>query len=185
MQTDASSLTYAIPFFISVISYIKILHHKKRLSCINKDHIYIEKKLDNLEEVINKHKSQIFNINNQIDYIYEALVNTKTHIKQITLRLENTTKFDKNNNNNTFLETIINQKFNQLEKRIKEIENRSLSITENIDLKIINPDFLIKDNMYSSYKQCQSPYNLIYTSSSTNVSSTFSPSKNNEWISLT
>lgn len=184
MQTETSSLTYAIPFLISVVTWVKMVNSKKNISYINNNHIYIEKKLENLEMVINKNKSSIFNINNQIDYIYETLVNTKNDIKHATLTLENAAKINNINTLFSDFEILINQKIHELERRIKEIENRSLNIRENIHLKIVNPEFLVRDEMYSSYKQCQSPYNIIYTSSSTNISSAFSPSRNNEWISL-
>lgn len=185
MQTDASSITYLIPFFVSVISWVKMLHHKKKMSYITQDQKYIEKKIENLEVTINKNKSSIFEINNQIDYIYESLINIQNNIKHTTLRFEfmTKTKSDIEVSLSQF-EILINEKLYELEQRIKLIENKSMNIKEKDNLKIINPDFLIKDDMYCNYKQCKSPYNMIYTSSSTNVSSTLSPSRNNEWVSL-
>lgn len=185
MQIDASqTMIYTIPFFISVISWVKMLHDKKKSFYMNEDQKFIERKIEILEYSMNKNKSSILGITNEIEYIDETLVNMKNKVKNTIVALENMEKI--NNSIETSLshfEIIINEKFYELEKRIKAIENKSLDITDKIDLKIINPDFLMNDDMYSHHMKCESPYNIIYTSS-TNVSCSISPTKNNEWVSL-
>ncbi len=180
------TITCVMPFFVSVISWVKMLRNKKN-TYIREDHEYIEKKMENLQLDINKNKLSIFNISNQIEYIDEAIVNININNKMAKTK----TNMDIDKSLTDF-EILINEKLYTFEQRIRKIENKSVNMTENITenmtenmhLKIINPELFIKNDMYCYDKQCPPPYNIIHTSSSTHASSTISPEKNNEWISL-
>lgn len=178
MQTD-TSLTYIIPFFISVISWVKFIQSNRKLDALNKEHEYILSRMHNLECSIENNKRLIFEIDNQIDFVDKILPQLKNKTNFIFQHVDTLTKtLNQTDISLSQIEITTNERMSDFEERLQKLENSELHIPRNTSLKIINPQLLHNN---TSYEQCQSPYNIINTSSSANLSS---PTKTAEWIAL-
>jgi hypothetical protein len=168
MQSD-SIVSYIFPFFISIVTWVKMIQYKKNVSLIYEDYTYIISKLENLDININKNKNSIFDVSNQISYVDESLFNLKHHVNMKICELNNS----------------ITKDMNDIEDRINDLSKVVVNIHDNSQLKIINPRILFKDEPVLSHNTCQSPYNIIYTTTSKSDMSIISPSKKSEWVNIT
>lgn len=170
MQTD-NILSYVFPFFISIATWIKMLHYKKYMRLIFQDYNYILTKLENLDTNIDKNKGLIFDIDKQIGYLDESMFNLKNQLNNSI-----------NNLNNSVSKNI--NDIENIETRISSLDKIIVKIYENAPLKIINPNVLFKDNTILTHNNCQSPYNILYTSSTKSTISTLSPDKKHDWVNI-
>lgn len=183
MQTD-TAVTCTVSFFLSVMTWMKMLEYKKQKFHDNNQN-YVLSKIDNLECKINNNKTSILNIDNQLYFIDEALFDIKKTIRFTINRVETLSKV--NNNIDDILsqfEILFNEKLYTLEERIHKLEKKTLHENEKFSLKIINPEIFVTENLSLYNKECKSPYSIMYTSSSVSASSNFSPARHNEWVNL-